>query len=172
KYKKSLKIQKIVMTWFPTLKIANYKPEVFPVFSRFYDNLSIFGVPTIDGSMIKVGSVDTFGAISDPDQLERDITLEELESLREKVKKSFPGLSNDPTKISIHMDAYSDDHNAIIGKVEKNSNVYVMGGFSGHGFKLAPVMGEMAAQLLVNGKSDLLLDIFNSERSINKGGIL
>jgi len=40
------------------------------------------------------------------------------------------------------------------------SNGFVMAGFSGHGFKFAPLLGQAMAQLMVGGKSDLNLHRF------------
>ena len=46
----------------------------------------------------------------------------------------------------------SPDGNLIIERLPNTKNVWVLGGGSGHGFKLSPALGEMAAQQIVLGK--------------------
>jgi sarcosine oxidase len=43
-------------------------------------------------------------------------------------------------------------------------NATVLTGFSGHGFKLSPVYGEIAAELVLNGKSNDPINELNPER--------
>ncbi|MCD6558835.1 NAD(P)/FAD-dependent oxidoreductase [Palaeococcus sp. (in: euryarchaeotes)] len=49
--------------------------------------------------------------------------------------------------------AETPDGNAAIGKINEINEYYIAAGFSGHGFMLAPVVGEMMAELIVNGKT-------------------
>jgi sarcosine oxidase len=44
------------------------------------------------------------------------------------------------------------------------SNVFVSTGFSGHGFKYASAIGRMVADLMLNGKSELPLEMFRLSR--------
>ena len=43
-------------------------------------------------------------------------------------------------------------------------NVWVLGGFSGHGFKMAPAFGRVAADLVITGKSSLPIEHLDPER--------
>jgi sarcosine oxidase len=40
----------------------------------------------------------------------------------------------------------------------------VLGGFSGHGFKFAPVMGDVAADLALQGRTDYPIDLCEPSR--------
>lgn len=144
--------RKIVMTWYPTDKLSNYKPDAFPVFGRMSDEIQFFGIPTLEGTMVKIGSVDTFGEV-DPDHIQRDIELSELSKINGAVRKFFPELRSDPMRISVHMDGYTTDEHAVVGIVPKHKRTFIMGGYSGHGFKLAPVMGQIGADLIEAGKT-------------------
>ncbi len=50
--------------------------------------------------------------------------------------------------------AETPDGNAAIGKIKEIDDYYIAAGFSGHGFMLSPAVGEMMAELVVNGKTD------------------
>lgn len=162
--KENLTPRKIVMTWYPTNKIDNYKPDTFPVFARLLDDITFFGIPTLEGSMIKVGSVDTFGAIDDPDKIYRDIHLSELKNINNAVRTYLPELRSDPIRISVHMDGYTSDEHAVVGLVPGMKQTFIMGGYSGHGFKLAPVMGKIGLDFIESGKTTFDISHLRPER--------
>jgi glycine/D-amino acid oxidase-like deaminating enzyme len=56
------------------------------------------------------------------------------------------------------------DDDFIIDKLPDVSNAYVAAGFSGHGFKFAPIIGKSMAELMVAGKSELNLHRFRLAR--------
>lgn len=162
--KENLVPRKIVMTWYPTDKLDRFKPEAFPVFGRMSEKIQFFGIPTLEGTMVKVGSVDTFGEIEDPDNLYRDIQLSELTNINEAVRSFFPDLRSDPVRISVHMDGYTTDEHPIVGVVPGLKHTYIMGGYSGHGFKLAPVMGKIGLDLVEKGETTFDISHLNPER--------
>jgi sarcosine oxidase len=49
------------------------------------------------------------------------------------------------------MDAFTPDRHALVGHLPGTPHAVLLAGFSGHGFKLAPVIGEIAADLLLDG---------------------
>jgi sarcosine oxidase len=56
------------------------------------------------------------------------------------------------------------DQHFVIGRAPGRDNVVVLGGFSGHGYKMASVVGDIAAELVVNGKSAFDLGMFGPGR--------
>lgn len=170
---KNLKPRKIVMTWYPTHRLSNYRPDAFPVFGRMSEEIQFFGIPTLEGTMVKIGSVDTFGEV-DPDTIHRDIKLSELSKINGAVQSYFPELKSDPTRISVHMDGYTTDEHAVVGVVPGLERTFVMGGYSGHGFKLAPVMGQIGLELIESGSSSQDISHLNPERfmTANRRNIL
>jgi len=54
--------------------------------------------------------------------------------------------------------AKTPDSNPAIGKVEKVKGLYIAAGFSGHGFMMAPGVGEAIADLIIKGKTKVPLD--------------
>lgn len=162
--KENLTPKKIVMTWYPTSKIENYQPDKFPVFARMTEGITFFGIPSLEGTMVKVASVDTFGNVEVPDKLIRDIKLSELKNIKEAVSTYLPELRPDPVRISVHMDGYTTDGHAVVGLVPGLKNTFIMGGYSGHGFKLAPVMGKIGLDLVEKGETEFDISHLRPER--------
>ncbi len=54
--------------------------------------------------------------------------------------------------------AKTPDSNPAIGKIEKVEGLYIAAGFSGHGFMMAPGVGEAMADLIVKGRTKVPLD--------------
>jgi sarcosine oxidase len=71
------------------------------------------------------------------------------------VARFLPGLIPGPVRVSAFMDGYTPDGHALVGPLPAAPNVWMLGGFSGHGFKLAPAIGEVAADLIRHGKTSL-----------------
>jgi sarcosine oxidase subunit beta len=45
------------------------------------------------------------------------------------------------------------DFNPLLGKIDEIEGFYVAGGFSGHGFKLSPMVGKCMSELILNGSA-------------------
>ncbi|MFZ7103162.1 MAG: NAD(P)/FAD-dependent oxidoreductase [Peptococcaceae bacterium] len=58
----------------------------------------------------------------------------------------------------------SPDANPIIDELEEAKGMYVVAGFSGHGFMVSPITGVMVAQLILGQKPVLPVELFNLER--------
>jgi sarcosine oxidase len=56
------------------------------------------------------------------------------------------------------------DEHFLVGRLRRAPQVVLLGGFSGHGYKMASVIGEIAADLVVRGESAFDLGMFAPER--------
>ena len=121
----------------------------FPTWS--VDNA--YGFPSIEGKGFKV--VPTFEPVLvDPDTQEHSLTAEELRKGRAFAAKWFPALANQPlvdSKICQRED--SIDEHFIVTQHPELSNVWLVGGGSGHGYKHGIVLGEYVARRVV-GRDD------------------
>ena len=66
--------------------------------------------------------------------------------------------------------AETPDGNPLVGKIEGVNDYYIAGGFSGHGFMLAPAIAEALLQEIRTGKTSLPLDFYDPGR-FSKGEI-
>lgn len=147
--------QRLVMTWFPARDPAAFTPERFPIFIRQTGDLDFSGMPTVDGGSVKVALNVPYDAVADPDRLDRTVAPDLLEPVCRAVRDHLPGLIPTPIRVQAYMDGYSPDHHALVGALPRAANIVVLAGFSGHGFKMAPVMGRIAVDLALDGATDL-----------------
>ena len=60
--------------------------------------------------------------------------------------------------------AKTPDSNPAIGRIEELNDYYIAAGFSGHGFMMAPAVGEMVAELITKGKTKLPVEWYDPYR--------
>ena len=117
----------------------------FPTWS--VDNA--YGFPSIEGKGFKV--VPTFEReLVDPDTNEHTLTVDEVRSGREFVQKWFPALAAQPlvdNRVCQRED--SVDEHFIVTTHPELSNVWLVGGGSGHGYKHGIVFGDYVANRVV-----------------------
>jgi len=83
---------------------------------------------------------------------------EELATMREFISELMPDLNPDPIRMSAYMEGYTDSGDPLVGRLPGEDDIIVMAGFSGSGFKLSPAMGEIAADLALDGTTDHPVD--------------
>ena len=132
-----------------------------PMWIDFGDRI-VYGMPGIGGGGFKVAD-DTRGATIDPSTMTRTATPAGIERARAFLAERFPALAAAPL-LSAEVCQYenSPDGNLIVDRHPHAKNVWLLGGGSGHGFKLAPAAGELAAQAVLAGKD--VPAIFRLER--------
>lgn len=131
-----------------------YNEGNLPVWADHSDHF-MYGIPGNQGRGFKVAD-DTRGPEFDPTSGERLVSEEGLAGVRQYVSYRFPGMKNAPL-LETRVCQYENttDQNFIIDRHPENSNVWIVGGGSGHGFKHGPALGEMVAKLVLkDGTAD------------------
>jgi len=67
-------------------------------------------------------------------------------------------------KAATCMYSNTPDQHFVIAKHPEHANVTVACGFSGHGFKFVPVVGEVLADLATTGRTAHPIDLFEPRR--------
>ena len=109
-------------------------------------------MPGIDGRWFKIAD-DTRGETIDPTTMKRVASPQGIERARAFLAERFPQLAKAPL-LSAEVCQYenSPDGNLIVDRHPAAKNVWLLGGGSGHGFKLSPAVGELAAQAVLSGR--------------------
>ncbi|XP_068945873.1 peroxisomal sarcosine oxidase [Petaurus breviceps papuanus] len=136
--------------------------ENFPCFFGLFPDLGlhhIYGLPATEyPGMMKIAY--HHGNKADPD--ERDCPsaspdVADVQIVSSFVRDYFPGLQPQPAIMESCMYTNSPDANFILDRHPKHANIIIGAGFSGHGFKLAPVVGKVLYEL--GTKSTLSYDL-------------
>jgi glycine/D-amino acid oxidase-like deaminating enzyme len=122
-----------------------------------------YGIPGNEHRGFKVAD-DTRGIPFDPTSEERLPTPARLEEAREVLARRFPAMAGAPLAESrVCQYENSPDGHVLFDRHPHAANVWLLGGGSGHGFKLSPALGEYAAgTILQDGTPDPL---FRLDRS-------
>lgn len=126
--------------------------ESFPVWVDVDGKDFYYGIPSNKFRGFKIG-VDIRGPAFDPSSDNRLPDMQVLAGVRKFLAKRFPGLAQAPL-LESRVCPYenSPDGNFLFDQHPAWENVFFLGGGSGHGFKHAPAVGEMVAEVLT-GKS-------------------
>ncbi len=146
--------RRLVQAWYVPRDVSAYAPEKFPVFERVGD-INAYGFPTLDGATIKVAVYTrTHPVVDDVEHVDTTISLDDVRAMRDEILQFLTGLSPDPVTLSLHIEGYTDDAAPIVGELPGLPGVWTACGFSGSGFKFAPTMGDIVADLLIEGGTD------------------
>jgi monomeric sarcosine oxidase len=129
--------------------------RALPVWAVFANEGFVYGFPwndeTISGFKIAVHTwhdAPDHDRRVDPDEVQRDLQPEDRETLESFVRQWFPHAALVLHTHRTCLYTNSRDGDFIIDRHPEDPNVVVATGFSGHGFKFAPMVGELAADLL------------------------
>ena len=145
-----------VFGWFG-FRGGAFEPSRFPVFLRGDAawERAWYGVPSLDGKTMKVG-IHIWPGIDEPvDPAVGGREPDPLDAQRLSLIASeyLSGLDAQPGRMRACMYSNTADGDFLIGPVGGLPGVTVLGGFSGHGFKFAPVLGDIAADLALTGQT-------------------
>jgi sarcosine oxidase, subunit beta len=117
------------------------------------------------GGITLVGSTENVFTPSDPDNYPQGLTEEEIASFRTRAGGSIPTLARAVPRggwAGIYDD--TPDFHPILDRLPAYEGLYCAVGFSGHGFKLSPVVGRWMAQLILTGEKPLDMQHFAVDR--------
>jgi sarcosine oxidase len=169
-----LRVTRQVLGWFPIERPEQFAPDHFPVFLRDIGDHSgredivatdstFYGFPSLDRRTIKI-AIHREGPAADPDALDRSATPDELADIGHYVELFLRDVSGTPIDSRVCMYTNTPDHDFLVGSPAGMPNVTILGGFSGHGFKFASVMGEIGADLSTVGRTDHPIGFLSLDR--------
>jgi len=130
---------------------SRFTEESFPVWIDHGERL-LYGIPGNQWRGFKVAD-DTRGAPFDPTSGERVASAEGLQAARDYLGFRFPGLKGSPLLESrVCQYENSPDQQFIVDRYPGASNLWLVGGGSGHGFKHGPALGELVAANVLGEK--------------------
>jgi sarcosine oxidase len=129
-------------------------PDRFPVYFHHAGELGdIYGFPTVDGRTVKLARMHGGGA-TDPDTIERRVADADLAPLRHFAARYLRGVTQRVARTVVCMYTNTPDRHFVIDLDPADPRIVILSPCSGHGFKFAPVIGEIAADLVTEGGSD------------------
>jgi sarcosine oxidase len=168
-YKGTLQPERQVMIWMQPRVPAHFQIDAFPVFNMAVEEGTFYGFPIYSIPGFKCARWHHLEqAIDDPAYMDRDCHPADEAILRAFVHRYFP--DGDGPTLSMHTCLFTNtpDTHFVIDAHPDYANVFIAGGFSGHGFKFCSVVGEILADLAQDGSTRHDISLFRATR-FNQG---
>jgi sarcosine oxidase len=142
-----------VLGWFQPRTPELFEPSRFPVFNLAVDEGRYYGFPVYGIPGFKIGMYHHLEEVVDPDRMDRTPNSRDEAVLRRCTEKYFPQASGSVLSMKSCMFTNSPDEHFIIDLSPGNPRIAIAAGFSGHGFKFCSLVGEVLADLAIEGKT-------------------
>jgi sarcosine oxidase len=134
------------LLWLDPQEPALFTPERFPVFVwEWKPGWAFYGFPDV-GDGFKV-AVHHHGEPTTPDTVDRRLRPDDEEAIRELVRRFFPAGDGELREFAVCLYTNTPDEHFVIDRLPDDERVLVASPCSGHGFKFAPAVGEILADL-------------------------
>ena len=131
--------------------------ERFPVWNGQVEEGRYYGLPEFNPSGrtpgMKLGRYHHLGETCDPDTLDRAPNTADEALLRSFAERYFPDGAGETLDMAVCMFTNTPDEHFVLDTLPGAPQVSVAAGFSGHGFKMASVVGEIMADLAQRGET-------------------
>jgi monomeric sarcosine oxidase len=165
-----IRIERQVFYWiepdFTEVPYAEYSDERHPVYIEETDrNGEIYGFPMTEGP--EGGMKLAFfrkGIETTPETIDREVHDLEKTEMRRRALQLFPHLTGRFVDAKTCMYSTTPDEHFLVGALPDLPQVVIACGFSGHGFKFVPVIGEVVADLVTAGSTRHDIGLFDLHR--------
>ena len=152
------------LAWLQPARPELFRPDRMPVFNLALDGEHFYGFPAHGIPGFKLGRYDHFGSGGDPDEISREPTLADEQPLRAFAERYFPDGAGPTVARKICLFEPSPDEHFIVDRHPDAPSVVVGAGFSGHGYKFCSVIGEILADLAIDGSTRHDIELFRIDR--------
>jgi sarcosine oxidase/N-methyl-L-tryptophan oxidase len=160
-----LVVERQVQLWFGS---APHRPALppLPAFIHFLEDRAFYGIPADPAHAHPAIKVCRHhgGESTSPDALDRSLRADDEAQVRGYVRAHLPAADGPLLRSRVCMYTCTPDEHFVVGRLARAPHVVLLGGFSGHGYKMASVVGEIAADLVEKGTSALDLGMVAPER--------
>lgn len=148
-----IEVRRKVMLWFDAPDERFHVGCGFPLFCFDTPRGFFYGFPALVNGLVKMGEHSGGQPVPDPDRIDRSLRPEDQTPVVEFLQDQLPDVRPQVRAHSICMYSMTPDEHFIVDFVPDTPNVIVAAGFSGHGFKFAPVIGSVLADLAQQGRT-------------------
>ncbi len=160
-------VERYVQYWFdPVGGTPAFLPDRHPIYIwEAGDKRQFYGFPAIDGPVngVKVAFFRG-GTPCTPETIDRTVHPDEVDRIRGYIRPRIPTLPGRLLQTTTCMYTNTPDQHFVIAHHPKDHRVTLACGFSGHGFKFVSVVGEIVADLAVDGSTRHPIGLFDPAR--------
>ena len=153
-----------VLAWLQPTRVELFEPDRFPVFLIDVEEGSYYGFPVHDVPGFKFGRYHHMGEPIDPSDPDRSVRPGDEAVLRAFAERYFPDGAGPTVMLKACMFTNSPDEHFLLGTMPEAAQVSLFAGESGHGYKFASVVGEILADLAIDGVTRHDIGLFGLDR--------
>ena len=159
-----LEVERQVLVWFePKDNPDHFAPDLCPIFLWDHgQDRHFYGFPNM-GTGVKVALMHQ-GVETDADSLDREVSQDDENAVRAMLERYLPSANGPALSAQVCMFTNTPDTHFLIDFHPEAPQTLIASPCSGHGFKFASAIGEILAELLVDGRSRLNIDLFRLDR--------
>lgn len=162
-----LEVQRIVNVYFQPQRTDWWTEERgAPDFLLDVEEGGFYGMPSIERLGVKIGRHDN-GRATTAETINRDVSRDEIDELRGVLDRYMPGSTGRVLQTVTCMYTMTPDEQYIIDRHPQHPQALYACGFSGTGFKFSCVVGEILAELALDGKTRFDIDFMAARRFVS-----
>jgi len=144
-----IRLLRKTLWWQEVVDPRQFEPERFPVFITDSPAGEIYGFPVYGAPALKIAN-HAGGELVDLETVDRSTRPGENRDCLELAARVLPGVTSRVMKSAVCLYAMTPDTDFIVDRHPLLPRVAIGAGFSGHGFKFAPAIGELLTELIVD----------------------
>jgi sarcosine oxidase len=158
-----LRVTRQVMAWFAPADLSGFAAERFPVFLLQNQDGTFYGFPA-DTTGVKVAKHHHLDQVIDPDRCGRAVSEADEALIRNFLMAHLPDAGGPLLAAKTCLYTMAPDGDFIIDQLPGHPQIIVASPCSGHGFKFAPAIGEILADLAIAGRTEYDISRFSLQR--------
>ena len=159
-----LSVERNVLLWFePTAERDAFTQ--LPIYIVDDTDRIFYGFPYVEGQGLKVAGLH-FGDKADPDTVDRTVSANDEERVRTWLRRRMPLANGKRLDAKVCMYTNTPDAHFIVDRLPGHPNVVVASACSGHGFKFSSVIGEILADLVIDGETRHPISFLSADRLV------
>ncbi|MEX2546563.1 MAG: N-methyl-L-tryptophan oxidase, partial [Chloroflexota bacterium] len=160
-----LRVERNALFWYePLAHPQNFEADALPVWIlELDDDYAFYGFPSLPGQGVKV-SRHHGGRQVDPDEIDREATDEDEIAVRDFMARYMPAASGRRLDSRVCMYTNTPDFNFILDYHPEDKRVVIASPCSGHGFKFSNIIGSIAADLALEGRTTFEIGFLSIDR--------
>jgi sarcosine oxidase len=163
----NLAVMRQVVFWLGGSDEASFQRDVFPIFIADTPEGAFYGLPALNADGLKVARHYGAPELREPSEILRTISESDEAPVRRFVRDHLPAADRPVRRASTCIYTLTADRHFLIDVHPEHPQVVFAAGFSGHGFKFSPVVGEILADLAESGRTDHPIEMFKPRNTRN-----
>lgn len=151
--------------WFQTRRPERFALGTLPVFILTVDEGNFYGFPIFEHPGFKIGGPHLAREPIDPNDPDRTPSPRQVEAIQQCLARYIPDAGGMPLSLRGCMYTVTPDEHFVLDHLPGLPQVLVASPCSGHGFKFASAIGEIMADLAIDGRSRFDLSPFSLNRA-------